>query len=52
MQDIFVISTVVFLSYWAGRSLVCISSEVQDKLARVYYPELDFVPARIKIKLP
>lgn len=52
MQDIFVISTVVFLSYWTGRSLVYLVSETQDKMARVYYPELEFIPSRIKIKLP
>ena len=52
MQDIFVISVAIFLSYWAGRSLVHLVSETQDKMARVYYPELNIVPSRVKIKLP
>ena len=39
MHDAMVYGVVAFLGYWSGVSLANISSEVQDRMVRLYYPD-------------
>jgi hypothetical protein len=43
MQDILTTSAYFFLGYWIGYSLAFIVQEVQDKMARIYHPDLNEV---------
>jgi hypothetical protein len=43
MHDAIVYSIIAFFGYWSGVSLARVSSEVQDRMVRLYYPD-DVLP--------
>ena len=43
MHDAIVYSIVAFFGYWSGVSLANISSEIQDRMVRLYHPK-DVLP--------